>query len=148
MNLRWLIGNYALKEYGLDGRTARKLSALARKKYMPERTLYLWTIFAVAVPVVLAVKFALPSVLSGLGMTGKNRPSLVGNLVIIVVFSIWSAWVYKHLYVKAMRRAIAEAGGALCVECGYDLKGLGEGIERCPECGNRCDTGAAVRSAP
>jgi len=64
VNLRWIVRNYALKEHGLDGRTARKLSALTRKKYMPERTLFLWSIFAVAVPMILAFKFALPLVLS------------------------------------------------------------------------------------
>ena len=136
MNLRWLWGNYALKEHELDGRTAWELSTRAHKKHMPRSTFVLWTIFALIVPVVLVFKFVLPLVLGWLGMTGQNMPYVVGIAVVLVVFWVWAAWVYKHLYAKPMRRAICETGRALCVECGYDLTGLDGDIKVCPECGS------------
>src|SRR5688500_2356690 len=36
--------------------------------------------------------------------------------------------------------------GALCPDCGYDLRGLPEGTNRCPECGTTIDPLAAATS--
>ncbi len=65
----------------------------------------------------------------------------------LVVFWVWSALVYRHVYIKPMRRALGEAGRDLCVECGYDLAGLGGDIEVCPECGGSRKTTAARPAA-
>ena len=53
----------------------------------------------------------------------------------ILLFWIWSAWVYHLVHVKPMRRAMGEHGIDLCVECGYLLTGLSDADRGCPECG-------------
>jgi hypothetical protein len=42
---------------------------------------------------------------------------------------------YRSMYVKPIRMVMREKGYDLCLECGYNLRGLGGEIQRCPECG-------------
>jgi hypothetical protein len=58
---------------------------------------------------------------------------------IFLVFWPWSAFMYRALYVKPIRRAMRENGFDLCIECGYDLRNLAQSSDKCPECGTQCE---------
>ncbi|MHC4989502.1 MAG: hypothetical protein ACYTGC_00850 [Planctomycetota bacterium] len=134
MNLRWLFGNFADPQYALSREEQRELSHLAHKKYMPSRTFFLWTALTLLVPVGVAYKVVLPVALDRLGMSGRNGPYIVGVAIIILLFWVWSAWVYRTIYQRPVRLAMREKGHDVCVGCGYRLQGLSADTE-CPECG-------------
>lgn len=46
---------------------------------------------------------------------------------------IW--WYSRHLYAKAIFRTARTYGYDICGECGYWLRGLGDDVKHCPECG-------------
>jgi hypothetical protein len=55
----------------------------------------------------------------------------------VVAFVVAVAWVnlYLRLHRRQLREAMRRRGFELCTGCGYWLKGLGEDVEHCPECG-------------
>ncbi|MFN0135264.1 MAG: hypothetical protein ACKVS9_04010 [Phycisphaerae bacterium] len=67
--------------------------------------------------------FRLPPVIGHFALT------LLGVLGLIAV--ILSPWSYWHTR-RALRHYLADRGVAICVSCGYDLRGLDEA--RCSEC--------------
>ncbi len=70
----------------------------------------------------------------GLGlMLGSYAVSGAGVLVAVVMLRPGLRWFNR----KEMRLAMRELGYKLCTNCGYWLKGLGEEIKHCPECGWR-----------
>ena len=90
----------------------------------------------IAVPVGLAFVYGIPAVLGWLGLAGQSPAHTMA--LAIVCFLVWpySAWVYRTMYIKPVRRAMRDHGYVLCIECGYELRGLGDETERCPECGS------------
>ena len=70
-----------------------------------------------------------------LGWSNWTPPYLVAYALTVLLFWPWAAWVYRHAYVRPVRQAMRDAGHDVCVGCGYDLTGLGDGSNRCPECG-------------
>ena len=78
----------------------------------------------------------MPATLNWLGYK-SNSPAHSWTFAIVAVFaSIYGAWAYRSLYIKPSRLAMQSEGYAICINCGYELKGLGEDIDRCPECGS------------
>jgi hypothetical protein len=45
------------------------------------------------------------------------------------------AWIGRWTWRPSVILAIRERGHDLCVKCGYWLRGLGDDVKRCPECG-------------
>ncbi len=134
MKLRWLIGTFTDPYEGLSLRDRHEISNQATGR-MPASSLIWWTLGALVLPALLVIGAGLPFVMRALGLSGRTGPYLIGLCVILVVFWPWSAWVYGHVYVKPVRRALRERGIDLCISCGYDLRGTGEDVGRCPECG-------------
>ena len=137
MNIRWLFGNFADPDYKLDPRQQRELSNLAHARHMPHSIFLLWTIAVLILPFGLIFKFALPATLRWLGKDGQTGPFMIGVLIVLFLFWIWAAWVYRFIYTRPMRRAMRERGQQICVNCGYRLIGLDDTVDRCPECGSR-----------
>ena len=135
MNLRWLFGNFADPQYGLDPRRQRDLSNRAHEGHMPRTVFLLWTIGALVLPFALIFKFVLPAVLAWFGFEGQTMPFLIGAAIVLLLFWVWAAWVYNFIYARPVRRAMRERGYDVCVSCGYRLEGLDDDISRCPECG-------------
>lgn len=55
----------------------------------------------------------------------------------VLILSIVVAWLFRSRIRWALRRELAQAGVPICIECGYDLRGLSR--PRCPECGEPFD---------
>ena len=46
-------------------------------------------------------------------------------------------WSLRRFNRREIRLAMQTLGFELCTQCGYWLKGLGEEVSKCPECGTR-----------
>lgn len=55
--------------------------------------------------------------------------------MIVVVFWLFVAVTFNRSHSPFVRAALNEMGHPVCIACGYALRGLGERIDRCPECG-------------
>jgi hypothetical protein len=135
VKLQWLLGDFADPQHELSPAEQREVSRLAHRKYMPPRHFFVWTLLALLVPVGLAFKVALPTVLDWLGLGGRTLPFIAGVAVIIALFWVWCAWVYGIIYARPVRQAMRDLGHDVCVGCGYVLSGLKPSTPRCPECG-------------
>lgn len=75
------------------------------------------------------------NLLQVIGLT-KGQAMWVAGLglpmVLIVVWFVVFAWMYKRL----IRRALVDCGHPVCIGCGYLLEGVAG--EVCPECGRAC----------
>jgi hypothetical protein len=56
-------------------------------------------------------------------------------LVYIPVIWVWQALVMRYTRRPWSLRAVREAGYDVCLQCGYWLRGLGDDVRVCPECG-------------
>ena len=148
MNLRWLIGNFADPQYSLPWREQMRLSWIAHEKHLSFTRWVVWTLLLIVAPFLLLMKYIYGPFMSMAGMGNRTPWYWAGWLVMIVfVFWPWSALMYRALYIRPMRRAMREAGWDLCVNCGYELKGLNESISKCPECGAKREQPLRVPSA-
>jgi hypothetical protein len=93
VKLQWLLGNFADPQHELSPAEQREVSRLAHRKHMPPRHFFILTLLALLVPVGLAFKVALPTVLDWLGLGGRTLPFIAGVAVIIALFWVWCAWV-------------------------------------------------------
>jgi rubrerythrin len=55
---------------------------------------------------------------------------IVGVSGMFILLMMW-----RSAYAPTMYRTIREFGHEVCPKCGYWLRGLGEEIDHCPECG-------------
>ncbi len=133
MNLRWLLGNFADPQYRIPRREQFQLSNIAHARYLSRRAFWLRTAL-ILLPILVSLKLIKP-ILAWLGYAGQTGPYLLALASIVFFFWPWSAWMYRSLYVRPVRRAMREAGYDLCLGCGYELRGLDESITRRPECG-------------
>lgn len=133
MNLRWLFGNFTDPQYNITWREQVRLSNRAHAKHLPKRVFLIRTI-VLLIPI-MAMLIALKPTLTALGFGGQNGPYFIGLVVIVVVCWPWSAWMYRSMYIKPIRKVMREVGFDLCIECGYDLRGHDSTMPRCPECG-------------
>lgn len=137
MHARWLFGNFADPQHDLTRDEQKRVSAIAHERYMPAGTLVAWTLVGVVLPVGLAYPL-LPMFLGWLGWSG---PSMFAVTFVSLTALTWplSAWVYGHVYTKAVRRAMRDIGHDVCVDCGYRLDELPADVAQCPECGSARD---------
>ena len=84
----------------------------------------------------LAYVYGIPVVLGWLGLSGQTTAYNWAFAVVSLLVWPYSAWVYRTLYIKPVRQAMRDHGYDLCISCGYELRGLGDEVERCPECGS------------
>lgn len=136
MNLRWLLGNFTDPQYKLSRRDQHRLSMAAHKKYLSWRRFWGYSLVVIAMPFGLAFVYGRPAVLDWLGLTGQTSAHTWAFAVVSLLVWPYSAWAYRTLYIKPVRRAMRDHGYDLCVGCGYELRGLGDKLERCPECGS------------
>lgn len=45
-------------------------------------------------------------------------------------------WIIRRRYQRHAYRAVRELGFDICPRCGYTLRGLGDDVQHCPECGS------------
>lgn len=137
MNLRWLFGNFTDPQYQLSRRDQFRLSNLAHARFVSRKAFLLRTAM-IMLPVVVFFMLLKPT-LALLGMGGQTGPYVIALAAVVLLFWPWSAWMYRSLYVGPIRRAMRDVGYDLCIACGYDLRGLGDQVKQCPECGTpRC----------
>ena len=136
MNLRWLLGNFTDRQYKLSRRDQHRLSMAAHKKYLSWRRFWGYSLVVIAVPIGLAYRFGIPAALGWLGLTGQTSAHTWAFAVVSLLVWPYSAWAYRTLYIKPVRRAMRDHGYDLCIVCGYEWRGLGDQVERCPECGS------------
>ena len=141
MNLRWLVGNFTDPQYNLSAREQFRVTAVAHDRYVTWGR-FLARTAAVIAPFVLLLLAAEP-VLGRLGYAASSPAYAAAMLILIVLFWPWSAWMYRSLYLRPVRKAMRDVGYDLCLRCGYELRGLDSTITRCPECG-----GERERSPP
>ena len=133
MNLRWLLGNYSDPKYRLPRTVWWPLCWEAHENHLSTSRFVVWTVGFVIAPVLAYIGLGVPYIHDLIGFAGEPDEHWF-SLIQIMVFSwIWSAWIYRALYVKPVRRAMRDRGYDLCVSCGYDLKGIES--PQCPECG-------------
>jgi len=133
MNLRWLLGNFTDPQYHIPRREQFQLSNIAHARYLSHAAFW-WRTALILLPVIVSLRLIKPT-LAWLGYAGQTGPYLVVLGAIMLLCWPWSAWMYRSLYVRPVRRAMREAGYDLCLGCGYELRGLDGSITRCPECG-------------
>ena len=136
MNLRWLLGNFTDRQYKLSRRDQHRLSMAAHKKYLSWRRFWGYSLVVIAVPIGFAYRFGIPAALDWLGLTGQTSAHTWAFAVVSLLVWPYSAWAYRALYIKPVRRAMRDHGYDLCIGCGYELRGLSDDVERCPECGS------------
>ena len=136
MNLRWLIGNFTDPQYRIPLKEQMRLSSVAHKRHLSTVRFLLWTLIVIVAPFVLFLGFIFPWIMGSIGINAHSRTYWrVVFVMIFVVFWPWSAFMYRALYIKPIRRAMRESGFDLCIECGYELKQLSPTTDKCPECG-------------
>jgi DNA-directed RNA polymerase subunit RPC12/RpoP len=59
---------------------------------------------------------------------------------LVLCFVLGGAVLQRYRFAPCVYRATRKHGYDVCVKCGYWLRGLGDDIERCPECGTRRET--------
>lgn len=75
-------------------------------------------------------------------LTGFPQGVLMRGLTILLLVAVISATLYARIWLcrkdlaQAVRRELRHRGIAVCMRCGYGLRGLGEGAT-CPECGQQ-----------
>ena len=60
----------------------------------------------------------------------------------------WHPVIAGALFIWAIRRRLTPPPMWVCKVCYYDLRGLGDEAERCPECGAKVDRGPAQGGNP
>lgn len=139
MNLRWLLFDYADPDLPLSFWERNKLAW----RHIPFRKLPVslrWRriVFGlgtglpsiVAVPLAIMATTALESRIGGVG---QFIPLLL--LLAAPTFWIWACVVYGLVLRPEHYHRIRLEGFDVCLKCGYWLRGLGEEITNCPECG-------------
>ena len=74
------------------------------------------------------IRWLIPGVL---GSADKDVSLLCGVIVGVVVMR----WLHRWGTAKSLRRKLLKCGVAVCVQCGYLLRGLPINADTCPECG-------------
>lgn len=133
MNLRWLLGNFTDPQYKLARPEQFRLSNMAHKKYVAT-TSFLARTALIIVPFLLLIS-QLDHILAWLTLPNNGATHAIAMGVLLLLFWPWCAWMYRSLYVVPVRKAMRESGYDLCLGCGYELRGLDDTVERCPECG-------------
>ncbi len=139
MNLRWLILDYVPPDIKLTPRQRRDL----RRKTKDADAYISWQDklfgFLVSLPLILGwitflflTALAIPrNIALGIPLKGAVFPLVVAGIWVILTGLRWLS------ARRATFAALREMGYDVCLKCGYWLRGLGDEVKRCPECGWR-----------
>lgn len=144
MNLRWLWFDHI--PHGVDltpqeraelKRTSRHLQSAHPSTSHKHGSLITavigWSILESLVLLV-AIFYFMPMMRSGT----MQAVGIVGLLLVICVpFWIMIALAFNRSHATFVRQALNDMGHPVCMKCGYVLKGLGDLVHRCPECGEQ-----------
>ena len=141
MNLRWLLFDYADPDLPLSFWKRQKVAW----RRVPLRTLPvsirwrrivfgLGTVLPTIVAVPLAIK-ATTVMASRIGGVGQFIPLLL--LLVVPTYWIWTCALYGFVSRTEHYHRIRLEGFDICLKCGYWLRGLGDEITNCPECGTK-----------
>ncbi len=136
MNLRWLLFDYADPDLPLSFWKRAKLAW----RRVPLRTLpssmrrgmrrgRIIGIFGLMIPVVVFN--------SGLDLFSSGVGLFVALLLFAPTLWIWGCLLYGLFSRPEHYHRIRLEGFDICVKCGYWLRGLGDEITNCPECGTK-----------
>ena len=117
MRFAWLWGNYAEPEHGLDPAEGRRITHIARDRYVPRWKIALATVVTL-IMLEAGVRLAWTTMRSRLGADAVWSRLAAYAFVACAVW-VGSAWVFARLYRRAVRRAMRELGRDVCLECGY-----------------------------
>ena len=136
MNLRWLILDYVDPQLNLTKAERRRIQhhavLLAKSEEMlsghkilrPKQRILPFVMIAFGwVPLVV------------LGMRPRGLEVLLIFATLALVGWIFVAWMTSSTWRPFVLRALHDLGYPVCVKCGYLLRGLGDVMQRCPECG-------------
>lgn len=130
MNLRWLIFDNLPPGIKLTPQQRRDFRRRAKDAYYSTSWKTELPGYLISVPLILGWIFFLY-------LIGLAIPLLNVVIVPLVVVGMW-------VIITALRRPIArranvaalrEMGYDVCPDCGYWIRGLGDEVKRCPECG-------------
>ncbi|UCD76601.1 MAG: hypothetical protein JSV91_06685 [Phycisphaerales bacterium] len=145
MNWRWLS---IPRELELTKQQRRK----ATKAAWPH--IFRHPLFIPAMAIWLAAVFVVPHTLGSWldeWARGQSVPAVWSKLLAIGAVGIVSlavfTWMYAILFVRSIRLTLRDMGYEICVRCGYWLRGLGDDLTRCPECGAKQETAARGKEA-
>ena len=68
-------------------------------------------------------------------------------VLFVVCFIVGGAVLQRFRFAPCVYRTTRQHGYDVCLKCGYWLKGLGDDIKRCPECGTAREALSASSSA-
>jgi hypothetical protein len=71
------------------------------------------------------------------GVAAVMTASASASLLAVCASGLLLAWLFRKRTRRRIRESLVSLGYAVCLQCGYDLRGLTE--NRCPECGTPFD---------
>jgi len=95
-------------------------------RYAANRSLMAWAAFPLAILLALGVR-----------QYSMALPRTLRILMIVIIVGLFLATVLTAIRKRLrhhLRKQLVARGELICIDCGYDLRGLT--TDRCPECGN------------
>jgi hypothetical protein len=91
--------------------------------------------------VMLAISMAVPNLLMRVLTSAARLGSVERGILTITLFGVCAVTLLvvleRYCYGPMVRRVMRAHGHDICGKCGYWLRGLGDDVKRCPECGTR-----------
>ena len=131
MNIRWLIFDYVPPGIDLTPQQRRGF----RRKVKDADVRISWKTellgFMISLPLILVWIIFLYLIAIAIPLNGARFPLIVAGIWVILTALRW------RFARGATFAALREMGYDVCLSCGYWLRGLGDEVKRCPECGWR-----------
>lgn len=139
MNLRWLLFDYSDPDLPLSFWKRQKMAwRRVPIRSIPVSLRWRRIVFGLgtALPSVVALPLAVLVIVNierQTGRVGSFVPLLL--LLAVPIFWIWACVLYGFFMRTDHYHRIRLEGFDVCLKCGYWLRGLGDEITNCPECG-------------
>jgi hypothetical protein len=136
MKLGWLLFQYAPPDLKLSRAQKREARQRTWRLY---RTTLSSLVICLGTATLLGVVYGAALMLVDRVYLGRLYPVVVVFGPLLVVALTWAsiAFAGRWIYGKAHYEALREMGFEVCANCGYWLRGLGDDVAYCPECGAR-----------
>lgn len=134
MKLNWLLFQYAPPDLKLSRAERREVR---RRTWRLYRATPISLIISLAAATLLGLAYGALLLLIDRVSLGTVYPIVVvaGPLVVVALTWLVIAVAGRWIYGKAQRLALRQMGFDVCAQCGYWLRGLGDDVTNCPECG-------------